>query len=112
MINNSALKVLENNGIKLDDSLIDDFLANVRPNNPYHQVFKQIVDICRANGIPIKIEVDNNLNGIAAMRDSHFTLRKRCRKKETFYEGKHISPKHIGFNNMLVFYGSTICRKI
>lgn len=67
-----ALYALNEEGIKLDNSLIDDFLNESRDSNPYHQVFKQIVSILNNNNIPIKVVVDTNLQAIAARRQDGF----------------------------------------
>lgn len=70
--NERAIAILENEGITLDNSLIEKFLSKVKPNNPYHQLFKQIVGILRNNNIPINIVIDSNLKGIAARRQDGF----------------------------------------
>lgn len=70
--NERAIAILENEGITLDNSLIEKFLSKVKPNNPYHQLFKQIVGILRNNNIPINIVVDSNLQGIAARKQDGF----------------------------------------
>ena len=70
--NERAIAILENEGITLDNSLIEKFLSKARPNNPYHQLFKQVVEILRNNNIPINIVIDSNLKGIAARRQDGF----------------------------------------
>ena len=71
--NEYSLEILKNEvGITLDNSLIDEFLSKAKPNNPYHQLFKQIVGILRNNNIPINIVVDSNLQGIAARKQDGF----------------------------------------
>lgn len=71
--NEYSLEVLKNEvGITLDNSLIDEFLSKVRPTNPYHQLFKQIVGILRNNNIPINILTDSNLDGIASRKQDNF----------------------------------------
>ena len=71
--NEHSLEVLKNEvGITLDNSLIDEFLSKVRPTNPYHQIFKQVVDILRNNNIPINIVIDSTLENIAARRQDGF----------------------------------------
>lgn len=71
--NEYSLEILKNEvGITLDNSLIDEFLSKAKPNNPYHQLFKQIVGILRNNNIPINIVVDSNLQGIAARKQDNF----------------------------------------
>lgn len=70
--NERAIAILENEGITLDNSLIEKFLSKAKPNNPYHQLFKQIVGILRNNNIPINIVVDSNLQGIAARKQDGF----------------------------------------
>lgn len=70
--NERAIAILENEGITLDNSLIEEFLSKAKPNNPYHQLFKQIVGILRNNNIPINIVVDSNLQSIAARRQDGF----------------------------------------
>lgn len=71
--NEYSLRVLKNEvGITLDNSLIDEFLSKVRPTNPYHQIFKQVVEILRNNNIPINIVADPNLQYIAARKQDGF----------------------------------------
>lgn len=71
--NEYSLEVLKNEvGITLDNSLIDEFLSKVKSTNPYHQIFKQVVEILRNNNIPINIVSDPTLEGIAAIRQSGF----------------------------------------
>lgn len=70
--NERAIAILNGEGITLDNSLIDEFLSKIRPNNPYHQLFKQIVEILRNNNIPINIVTDTNLGHIAARRQDNF----------------------------------------
>lgn len=71
--NEYSLEVLKNEvGITLDNSLIDEFLSKVRPTNPYHQLFKQVVEILRNNNIPINIVVDPSLQGIASRKQDGF----------------------------------------
>lgn len=71
--NEYSLRVLKNEvGITLDNSLIDEFLSKVKPTNPYHQIFKQVVEILRNNNIPINIVSDPTLESIAAIRQSGF----------------------------------------
>lgn len=70
--NERAIAILENEGITLDNSLIEKFLSKAKPNNPYHQLFKQIVGILRNNNIPINIVVDSNLQSIAARKQDSF----------------------------------------
>lgn len=71
--NEYSLRVLKNEvGITLDNSLINEFLSKVKPTNPYHQIFKQVVEILRNNNIPINIVSDPTLEGIAAIRQSGF----------------------------------------
>lgn len=70
--NQRAEKILRNEGIVFDDSLIDSFLGEICSTNPYHQIFKQVVDILRNNNIPIKIVADAELNYIAARRQDGF----------------------------------------
>ena len=70
--NERAIATLKNEGITLDNSLIEEFLSKAKPNNPYHQLFKQIVGILRNNNIPINIVTDSNLEGIAARRQDGF----------------------------------------
>lgn len=71
--NEHSLEVLKNEvGITLDNSLIDEFLSKVRPSNPYHQLFKQVVDILRNNNIPINIVIDSTLENIAARKQDGF----------------------------------------
>ena len=71
--NEYSLEILKNEvGITLDNSLIDEFLSKVKSTNPYHQIFKQVVEILRSNNIPINIVSDPTLEGIAAIRQSGF----------------------------------------
>lgn len=71
--NEHSLEVLKNEvGITLDNSLIDEFLSKVKPSNPYHQLFKQVVDILRNNNIPINIVIDPTLENIAARKQDGF----------------------------------------
>lgn len=71
--NEHSLEVLKNEvGITLDNSLIDEFLSKVKPTNPYHQLFKQVVDILRNNNIPINIVIDSTLENIAARKQDGF----------------------------------------
>ena len=71
--NEYSLEVLKNEvGITLGNSLIDEFLNKVKPTNPYHQLFKQVVGILRNNNIPINIVVDPSLQGIAARKQDGF----------------------------------------
>ena len=71
--NEHSLEILKNEvGITLDNSLIDEFLSKVKSTNPYHQIFKQVVEILRNNNIPINIVSDPTLEGIAAIRQSGF----------------------------------------
>ena len=67
----NALEILKQEDVTLDNSLIDDFLNKVKENNPYHQLFKQVVEILR-NNIPINIVIDSSLPGIAARRQDGF----------------------------------------
>ena len=71
--NEHSLEVLKNEvGITLDNSLIDEFLSKVGSSNPYHQLFKQVVDILRNNNIPINIVIDSTLENIAARKQDGF----------------------------------------
>ncbi len=70
--NERALEILKQEGITLENSLIDTFLSKISDNNPYHQIFKQVVDILKNNNIPINIVVDSTLPGIAARRRDGF----------------------------------------
>ena len=70
--NERAIAILESEGITLDNSLIDKFLDKINHNNPYHLLFKQVVEILRNNNIPINIVIDSNLKGIAARRQDGF----------------------------------------
>ena len=71
--NEYSLEVLKNEvGITLDNSLIDEFLSKVKSTNPYHQIFKQVVDILRNNNIPINIVIDSTLENIAARKQDGF----------------------------------------
>ena len=67
-----ALDILKKEGITLDNSLIDKYLSEVKTNNPYHQIFKQIVGILNNNNIPINIVVNSNLSNIAARKQDGF----------------------------------------
>ena len=67
-----AIAILKQEGVTLDNSLINEFLSKVRSTNPYHQLFKQVVEILRNNNIPINIVTDTNLNYIAARRQDNF----------------------------------------
>ena len=67
-----AIAILKQEGITLDNSLINEFLSKVRSTNPYHQLFKQVVEILRNNNIPINIVTDTNLNYIAARKQDNF----------------------------------------
>ena len=68
----NALEILKQEGVTLDNSLIDDLLSKAKPDNPYHQLFKQIVGILRNNGIPINIVIDSSLPSIAARKQDGF----------------------------------------
>ena len=71
--NEYSLEVLKNEvGITLDNSLIDEFLSKVKSTNPYHQIFKQVVEILRNNNIPINIVIDSTLENIAARKQDGF----------------------------------------
>lgn len=70
--NERAIAILEKEGITLDNSLINEFLNKIKPDNPYHQLFKQVVEILRNNNIPINIVTDANLSHIAARRQDNF----------------------------------------
>lgn len=70
--NEKAITVLKKAGITLDNSLLGEFISAVRPNNPYHQVLKQMVDILRNNNIPINIVIDTKMEHIAARRQDGF----------------------------------------
>ena len=67
-----AIAILKQEGVTLDNSLINEFLSKVKSTNPYHQLFKQVVEILRNNNIPINIVTDTNLNYIAARRQDNF----------------------------------------
>ena len=67
-----AIAILKQEGITLDNSLINEFLSKVKSTNPYHQLFKQVVEILRNNNIPINIVTDTNLNYIAARKQDNF----------------------------------------
>lgn len=67
-----AIAILKQEGITLDNSLINKFLSKVKSTNPYHQLFKQVVEILRNNNIPINIVTDTNLNYIAARKQDNF----------------------------------------
>nr|DAP62187.1 MAG TPA: PolyVal ADP-Ribosyltransferase [Crassvirales sp.] len=67
-----AIAILKQEGITLNNSLIDEFLSKVKPTNPYHQLFKQVVEILRNNNIPINILIDSNLDGIASRKQDNF----------------------------------------
>ena len=67
-----AIAILKQEGITLDNSLINEFLSKVKSTNPYHQLFKQVVEILRNNNIPINIVADTNLNYIAARKQDNF----------------------------------------
>lgn len=67
-----AIAILKQEGITLDNSLINEFLSKVKSTNPYHQLFKQVVEILRNNNIPINIVTDTNLNHIAARKQDNF----------------------------------------
>lgn len=67
-----ALDILKKEGITLDNSLIDKYLLEVKASNPYHQIFKQIVEILNNNNIPINIVVNSNLSNIAARKQDGF----------------------------------------
>lgn len=67
-----AIAILKQEGVTLDNSLINEFLSKVSPTNPYHQLFKQIVRILRNNNIPINILTDSNLDGIASRKQDNF----------------------------------------
>lgn len=69
---NIELNILKKEGITLDNSLIDKYLSEVKTNNPYHQIFKQIVGILNNNNIPINIVVNSNLSNIAARKQDGF----------------------------------------
>ena len=62
--------ILESLPVKLDNNLIDEFYNNLNKDNPYHQVFKQVIDIIRANNMPINIKQDFNLQDIAIARQN------------------------------------------
>lgn len=71
--NEHSLEILKNEvGITLDNSLIDEFLSKVKSTNPYHQIFKQVVEILRNNNIPINIVIDSTLENIAARKQDNF----------------------------------------
>lgn len=71
--NEHSLEILKNEvGITLDNSLIDEFLSKVKSTNPYHQIFKQVVEILRNNNIPINIVIDSTLENIAARKQDGF----------------------------------------
>ena len=70
--NERAIAILEKEGITLGNSLINEFLNKIKPDNPYHQLFKQVVEILRNNNIPINIVTDANLGSIAARRQDNF----------------------------------------
>ena len=57
-----AVSILAEQGITLDNSMIDDFLAKAKDDNSYHQLFKQTVGVLRKNNIPINIVADTELN--------------------------------------------------
>lgn len=67
-----AIAILKQEGVTLDNSLINEFLSKVKSTNPYHQLFKQVVEILRNNNIPINIVTDTNLNYIAARKQDNF----------------------------------------
>ena len=67
-----AIAILKQEGVTLDNSLINEFLSKVKSTNPYHQLFKQVVEILRNNNIPINIVTDTNLNHIAARKQDNF----------------------------------------
>ena len=67
-----AISILKQEGITLDNSLIDELLSKVKSTNPYHQLFKQVVEILRNNNIPINIVADTNLDHIAARKQDNF----------------------------------------
>lgn len=70
--NEKAIAVLKKAGVTLDNSLLDEFMSAVPPNNPYHQVLKQIINILRNNNIPINIVIDTKMDHIAARRQDNF----------------------------------------
>ena len=70
--NEKAITILENEGITLDNSLIDKYLLEVKASNPYHQIFKQIVGILKNNNIPINVVVNSSLSNIAARKQDGF----------------------------------------
>ena len=57
--------------VSLDNTLIDTFYSQLG-DTPYHQVFKTLVDILRANNIPINIIQDFELEGVAARKQDGF----------------------------------------
>ena len=67
-----AIAILKQEGVTLDNSLINKFLSKVKSTNPYHQLFKQVVEILINNNIPINIVADTNLNYIAARKQDNF----------------------------------------
>ena len=67
-----AIAILKQEGVTLDNSLINEFLSKVKSTNPYHQLFKQVVEILKNNNIPINIVTDTNLNYIAARKQDNF----------------------------------------
>lgn len=67
-----AIAILKQEGITLNNSLIDEFLSKVKPTNLHHQLFKQVVEILRNNNIPINILIDSNLDGIASRKQDNF----------------------------------------
>lgn len=67
-----AIAILKQEGVTLDNSLINEFLSKVKSTNPYHQIFKQVVEILRNNNIPINIVIDSTLENIAARKQDNF----------------------------------------
>ena len=67
-----AIAILKQEGVTLDNSLINEFLSKVKSTNPYHQLFKQVVEILRNNNIPINIVIDSTLENIAARKQDNF----------------------------------------
>lgn len=70
--NENAIEKLKAEGIVPGTVLIEEFLNTARSTNPYHQIFKQVVEILRNNNIPINIIFDPELNSIAARRQDSF----------------------------------------